>query len=115
MSHTNDVQFVLNEEKLFHKMTRASNEEELQLNEVIEKNKSDKWKSPKPWIRVFCCVLEEVLTACRGTNNWENRKGADGKKTVSRPKPFFELGCGYFNNPSLRAISNQFPDFHDQQ
>ena len=42
MSHTNDVQFVLNEEKLFHKMTRASNEEELQLNEVIEKNKSDK-------------------------------------------------------------------------
>ena len=31
--------------------TKASNEEVLQLNEMVDDNDSDKWSGSKPWMR----------------------------------------------------------------
>ena len=80
------------EQKLFNEITRASNEEELQLNEVIEDDNSDEWCGPKPWSPFFHWELEEDdLITCRNINDWENREGIDGHNSISRPKTFFEL------------------------
>ena len=56
---------------------------------------------------------EEVLTAYRNVNDWEDREGIDGRDSSSRPKTVFELGCNEFNDPGHMPASNVCPDLHD--
>ena len=48
----NDVQFLREEEQKFNDVTKASNDEALQLNEMLDDNDSDKWCGSKPWMRI---------------------------------------------------------------
>ena len=80
------MHFFQHDEKTFHKITRASIEEALQLNGVLDNNDSDEWCGPKPWLHLFHCASEEVLVTHRNTNNWENREGIDRHDSISRTK-----------------------------
>ena len=83
------MQFLQEEELMFNDTTKDSNEEILQVNEVLDNSKSDKWNGLKPCMRFFHFMLEDdVVIACRSTNNWENREGIDGRNSFSRPKTF---------------------------
>ena len=94
--------------------TKASNEEVLQLNEVLDDRNSCKWCHAKLCLHFFYLFLEEeVLIACRSMRNWETREVFDGRDSSSRPKAFFELEHNEFNDGGFRPPLNADPELHD--
>ena len=85
-----------------------------ELENLNNKNESDRWCGLIPWLRLCDCVLEEdILRACKDVHKWEDCEGIDGRNSASGKKTFFEICAKKFNDSGFCPCSFVCLDLHD--
>ena len=109
--NSDDIKFITDEVKNFS--AALSNEEKEQNVLLGESKKKAFWTTINPHLRLWHCLTHDMSKVVfNKTQDVLNREELDGRNNYERPKTYWEVVSGLFNDVSFEPTSYLLSDLH---
>ena len=95
------------EEQLFKILVEEAEERE------ATRRDNASWTTNDPWLRLYMCMCDDsARTALLTKDDALSREGLDARRSVVRPKTYFEIVAELYNNEDKTFVTDVLPDLH---